>query len=685
MRTPARSGCSRSTPCSARRWSSGLRAQLAAAQAALAAAQSRADAAHATLDAAQTAELDYARGLYADAQTALADATQAIGAELARLMSVATTSSAVTATIDGLGLRARYRAGLAADPPVWDSATVPLRAHPGDAPFDPQIRLPAVGDDDYEPLLAVLADLDDAVDAVADVVAAESVHHLVAGNLARTGAALEIAASGTVTDEPDVIAFPAPAYDLTHRVLALTAPDAAPAWTAPPGLVATVDPAYANWLTQVLPDPATVRLGAEARAADGSAAGWVEFTGDGLGLDGPGWLRVGADAGELAARVAIAARPLLSAALGSPWSGPIVIAAAAPAAGSIPLAALTTACAAVRSLLTTARAVRDEDLLPPDAPAPEPAATVVAAAVAAAKRAQGALAALDADLAAAATAPAADTADVIALLLRASDAGLAEATPPTASGDPDPIALVTLATAARSRLATRTGLAPFAAAPGGGAATLGAARDLVGRLCAAPTPLLLPVSVPADSRIRADIAHAGLPGATPPEIREWLSDHARVRPAIAALVDIHDAGEAFGAAANLDLRATQSPRTDESRWAGADPAPPAGSVDVVVAAYALPAAPAAHVTGLSLDSWSQAVPAATLDTAVAFHFDEPRSDAPQSILVAVAADQSPDRQPSTWAVADLVGTVTSTMALARQRAVAADLVTDAWIEIGGAS
>ena len=666
----------------------GFRTRLQAAAAALAAAKATAALTSAANTAAQAALADFTRTDYADAQEALAAATKAVGDELGRLMATATTTASTTATIDGLALRERYRTGTATDPPVWDTATIPFRAHATDPPFDPEIRLPAIGEPDHDRVLQVLADLDDTVDAVADVVAAESVHQLVAGNFVRASAALEIAASGTVTDDPDVIATPEPGHDVTHRVVALLDPDATPAWSADTsGLVATADPRYAAWLAGLLPDPRTVHVTAAAVAEDGSVAGRAQLTADALALDAPAWLRVTADVGELTARVALAARPLLSTQLGAPWTGRVVIDGTPDPtgpAGAVSLAALSSACAGLRRVMTTARALSAGDLRQPgDDPAAVPG-PVAAAAVSAVHGVQDALAALDVALGNAATAtPVALT----ATLLAACDAGLAEATPPAASGPLDTAQLVTLAAAARSRLATRLTVPRFVAHPADNDATLSAARGILSTLCGATVPLLVAVQVPADPLLQTDLADAGDPvaDATPSAVRGWLTDHGRVRSGLGALLDAHDMADALGAATRLRPRATHRPREAGVRWAGADPTPTSGLVDIV----ALKHGPASTATrlgsttcGLAVDSWVQTVPAPTRDTAVAFHYDEPRTDPPQAVLVAVTPDPGPGHLPGTWAVGDLVGVVTSTMALARQRAVSADLLDDARARIG---
>jgi len=200
-------------------------------------------------------------------------------------------------------------------------------------------------------------------------------------------------------------------------------------------------------------------------------------------------------------------------------------------------------------------------------------------------------------------------------------------------------------------------------------------------------PLMSAVPAPADPLVRADLADSvpSLPAADPRAIRDWLADHARVRPALAAVLDAHDAADALASATRLRPRASQLPRDSAVRWAGTDPAPRSGLVDLVVLKHGVRTSTGLlpdRVSGLAVDTWVQTVPASTRDTAVAFHYDEPRTDPPQSILVAVSADLGTDHGPGTWALGDLVGVVTSTMALARQRAIAADLVDDASVQIG---
>jgi hypothetical protein len=649
-------------------------AGLAAANSALAAAQQQQTQAQ---NGARTAD-----AAVLAAQAAEAAATKRVSDALATRMASATTSAALSATVDGLALRERYRAGGAASPPVWDLATIPFRATAAEVPLDLQVSLPVIGDAEHRALVKVLDDLDDSVDAIADLVAAEGIHQLVGGNLARSGAALEIAQSGTVPDDLDVITTPVRGYDITHRVLVVGDTTTAAAWApAVPSVIGAVDLRYAAWLAGLLPDPRRVQLRAVALGDSGEVVGSLDLTAAELGLDAPGWLRVAADPGELAARVARAVRPVLDASADTPATGPIRVAPTAQLPpGTLPLEALLAAAGAARALVSGARALQAADLAAAGEVTPPAAADVVAAAITAVAVAQQALAGLDADLAAA---PSRSGSALVDVLFRAAALGLAEATPPLAAGVASDASLRELATAARNRLAPRLTHPPFAASPAGPETTLEAARALLPTLLGAPVPLMLPVPLPPAALVRSDLKEGTTPLAPPVAVRDWLIDHGRVRPAVAALLDSYDCAEALGATAALRVRATQLPRQSGAVWGGSDPAPAPGLVDVVVVRSGGTTVPD-NVTGLAVDAWVQTVSDPTHDAALAFHYDEPDADPPQAILVAVPPSLAPNRVPATWDLSTLVGVVTSTMAQAADRAVAADLLTGGSVTIAGA-
>jgi hypothetical protein len=654
----------------------------AATKAAAASGNTQADAGRA--GTAQTAAVNaaslFAANDLAHARNAVDTATQAVADQLTALLSQANASTALTATVDGLALRQRYRSALASQPPVWDLATIPLRATSSTTPLDPEITLPAVGDTDYAPLIAVLDRLDDLVDAITDLITAEGVHHLVNGNTARSGAALDIAASGTVPDDLDVIRTPLTGYDITHRVLVLTQTTPAAAWQGTTAsAAATADPALDAWVSTLLPDPATVHLTAtRLDPADGTAGQSLALTADSIGLGPLDWVRLSADPAELVARVAREARTRWAAALGPAAStGSVIIAAPEPDPAITTLADLTAAAAAVGALLAASRALAAADLTAAgQAAPPDSDADAAAAAMTRVGAVEPVVAQILMDLTtAAAPAPAADgtkspSADtVLNTLFAAAALGVAEAVPALDQGTPAFDALTAQAQAAYTRLATRLNSGPVTAAPDDPATTLAQVRERVTALCGFTLPVLVPVPAPTDQKVIADLGPGPvrIPGASPAPLRQWLYDHARVRPVCTALIGAYDIAQSLGTPAGLDVRATHLPATDDTiNWAGDSDTPPPAVINVV--AIRPPATdPGQEITGLAVDAWTETIPDEQIHTGLAFHYDRPTTTPPQALLVAVAPDITPDRQPGTWDLDTLLDTVTATLALASDR------------------
>lgn len=638
------------------------------------------DAVGATKDARNEAERIAAlweANQVAGARQDVDDATRAISDALVQLLSEASTSTALTATVDGLALRARYQAATATQPPLWNVATIPFKAHAGDVPLDPQLDFPAPGQPDHDPLLEILERLDERVDAVADLVAAEGVHQLVNGNPTRSGAALDIASTGTVPDDLDVIGTPAPGEDLTQRLLLLADPAAPPAWApATPGVAGLADPWLTAWASTVLPDPSRVLLAAvRLDPATGLAGAPLPLTADLLGLDPLGWVRVAADRGELAARVARVARSRWAATLGeAAATGRVLVRDPDPRdPAKLALSDLLAAAEAARALLTAARALAPSDLAVPVGERPVPDATAVQQALDRVAAAEQHVEAVLAGLAAAGAADASLDA-VLDALLAAADAGVAEATPELDAEVPDRTALQAQAAIALQRLQARTAGPPFVATSGDPQATLDSARSRIAELAGSRQLLLTSVAAPADPLVRGDLGDgpARIAGADPAALRTWLHQHARVRPAAAALQTGYDLGEALACPGHLDLRATQLPSAEPDRWAGDDPAPRPGVLAVVAQCGYTGDVPA-RLTGLAVDTWVHTIPAGTHATGLAFHYDEPNATPPQVILVAVAPDVRPERQPGTWDLDTLLDIVIATVSLATMRAAATSL------------
>jgi hypothetical protein len=132
--------------------------------------------------------------------------------------------------VDGLSLLQKFQAGAS----FWTA--------PG---------LPATGTADQQGLAGAISRLEDAVDAVADLTLAESVHQLVCGNLTRAGATLDSIARGdTPPAEIEVIETPRSGTAQTYRLVANAAGTAPAGWSATPR--AQAEPRLNAWAGNLL-------------------------------------------------------------------------------------------------------------------------------------------------------------------------------------------------------------------------------------------------------------------------------------------------------------------------------------------------------------------------------------------------------------------------------------------------
>jgi hypothetical protein len=74
--------------------------------------------------------------------------------------------------------------------------------------------------------------------------------------------------------------------------------------------------------------------------------------------------------------------------------------------------------------------------------------------------------------------------------------------------------------------------------------------------------------------------------------------------------------------------------------------------------------PTGNVCGLFVDSWTEVLPSDETMAGLAFHYDQPSSEAPQSLLLVTPATEGKN-----WTWDDLRQAIPDTMQLARQRAV----------------
>lgn len=533
-------------------------------------------------------------------------------------------SVAATDAVDGLALFRLWRAGR------LDLDVLGLRqsSHPAE-------RAAA---------LAVLAELADSVDAVADALLAEGVHHAVQGRPMRAAATLDAAAGGeSPPPELDSVRTPRTGTAVTHRlIVALPEPSASagagsPAWPVDEATQARAhaEPRLDAWLCALLPEPAQVWLRVRIDRPDGgqlhrlldlrglrlSALDYVAMP-EGGGQGQPSEL-------ELHLAGLVAARPDVPA--GSVLTFDYVRDARWPAE-VVGVAQFLEAVRAVRALVTTARPLEPRDLLVPEAPAvaAEADADLMS-------RADAAVSAL-----AAAAEALGDPARAREGLRRATALGVPFAVPPpvppSLDGEPEvQTVLARQVASASAEVARRRALVaalrsddPEPARSGAVLrAVLGESFPVVASFVPADPAALRPPSS----------ASVALQGGDPFAAVTWATRAARVRPGAGRLVAALSYAEALGTGDRLALDVAQLPFAAGDRWVGlpTTQATPAGSrVGLVV--HVAPGAVGQRIAGLVADEWTEVVPNTRETTAVAYHFDTPGASPPQTMLLAVPPD-----------------------------------------------
>ncbi|MDQ6701403.1 MAG: hypothetical protein M3Z36_14585 [Acidobacteriota bacterium] len=149
-------------------------------------------------------------------------------------------------------------------------------------------------------------------------------------------------------------------------------------------------------------------------------------------------------------------------------------------------------------------------------------------------------------------------------------------------------------------------------------------------------------------------------------VDEWLYGIARVRPNMRSWEQMLTLTDAFGNP-RPDLTPAQFPYEAGASWL-ALPYPPDTKLtsDRLLYTAQYPGAfnKAARQCGILLDEWTEAIPSTTRDTGIAFNFDRPNNEAPQSFLLVTPATAN-----GAWQWEDLMGALNETLDLAKSRAV----------------
>lgn len=560
-----------------------------------------------------------------------------------------------SAVVDGLALRTMWR--------TLETAVggVPAPARPlADLLDEIGTARPAW----REAVEGALRQLDEAMDATADALIAEGVHHAASGNPGRAASTLDAVARGEGNvPQLDFVRTPRSGIALTHRVaLAAGADGAAPVgWSAAgrSGARASASPALDALAASLLPDPERVRCTAGFSSGGRTGTTVVRLSQCALSaLDCVYTTPTAPERGEdgVPALLELAVADEVRRRFHLPGDAPVAVEWAREAewaAGELTFAELAASARVVRGVFRRGRPLRASDLA-----APEAAADVREVADPAfAERAVGAASALRR-----AAAELAEPSTVEAGLRRAASLGVPGAAEARLAGGRDPNAAATVRAELGRRLAEVQ--AAEAAAPG---ADPNAAGARIIRAVLGSEFLPLPAVSPAGAASTfAETVALGdtLLSADPASGRRWLQRTSRVRGGVGALERARLAGRAAGAAAPPRLHVAQLPAVAGEAWIGNAAAVKGPRLNLALLA---PAGLdfAAPLAGVVMDEWVEVVPRATETTGVAFHVDTPGAQAPQSILLALPPDRSVPR----WSWEMVLDAVQDALRIAKIRTV----------------
>jgi hypothetical protein len=574
--------------------------------------------------------------------------------------------------------------------------------------------------------------LRDAMDAVADLLLAESVHQVAQGNYDRARGAVQALTDAELPPLPDVIQTPRSGRSLTHRVAVFFAPGTIAGWQAPLTPRAAANAPLNHWLSTLLPAPGDIQWKATlgAAAPEFVDAGTlalepidiVMMSGDRLGdltsslerLLVADYRRTRAVADDVVTCFAGKTNPSV------PVAKTLVFDPDLAQPGKFSIGSLLPLLKALRRLVTTSRPLGARDLgrsieaqnaHPENPQGFDGAAPPLQNLGELKSRLESAHAALKTAHAQLSTVEAAMT-----LLIKDLDDN------PSLPPQPGWTALV-----AQGRVHLRTVL-QFGvpeAMPSGGAtisdvlvreqdgqvravsaivkAKLDTARALLDIAFTDPLPTepralaaeqgrrvtarldayaqaakeLLGsdyVAIPlfrahAESAAELAVATASPVENNPLAVESWLQAVARVRPAMQAW-DVVAMYQEWVGGATPAFSPIQLPVTPGATWIGGAFGDTIKAADVVsVVAHQAPSAYGTPTSGLLLDEWTELVPAATETTGLAMHVNRPNAVAPQALLVAVAPKQT-----GRWSWPHLVAILNDTLDRAKLRAVEPDAI-----------
>jgi hypothetical protein len=634
-------------------------------------------------------------GTRGKAEADLTAARAALGELLNNQWAKALESVVANNVVDGLELQRRWKAGMKHQPPPprWDATTIPF----GDA----ALGFPAVESDDFKALDTQLRALDEMVDAVSDVVVAESVYHLVQGNPLRAGATLDAIATGEMAPpELEVIRTPRTGIGLTHRLLVLWSSSVNTTqltshWVVDESQVrASAEPFLNAWAAKLLGDPARIHCRAEfLDLKTGAVLGTAETTLHSLNLspldvafmaEGDGQ----AQRSELEQRVVY---QLLRTGLPShvPNAEIRLIFERDPSwpMGLMSFGELIEVARSIRKLIAGARAADGRDLSLPEAPSSTALDVneLATRADRAVEKLQQAQQSLDALLSA--TSGPSDVEQLRSALLRMTFFGVQGAVPLSPTGDGPAIQSTLLAQAQSVAKEVNQRLARIAKLAGADSTApevlrdyhLARAREVFGA-----DFRILPQFTPENGSVLNQTFGdtLALQGGDPFAAVTFFQRVSRVRSGVAQLNAALLYAEATNEDVALTLQVGQLPYKQNDRWVAlplsANQTIDGGRLSLVTH---LPLQSSVDLkkplSGLVIDEWAEVVPNKSETTGLTFHYDQPSGCAPQTVLIAVSSDDNR----TVWDLDMLVSILNETFELAQLRALSLNgLIEARWVE-----
>lgn len=501
----------------------------------------------------------------------------------------------------------------------------------------------------YELIRFALYELNDGLDALSDLLVAEGVHHATSGNAMRAGAAFDAIADGTaIVDEPEVIATPVSGHQVGHRVMVILPADVSSSWPGDENrLRAKADPYLNSWAASVLGSPQQIRFQAAFTPEEqGSTSIQKDYSLAEFNLCPLDVVYLSAASVQAAPLVKLLQYYLkLQGIEGESFTGDVMIHVQRTTELPPDSRSLEEIIGLAYSLLKVfndSRPLQSTDLQESTLYTHEQLDEVAVSNLA--NRAS----ITQADFSQLKTAFTANPTDAtnwwqVSLLLNPVDPAL-------------PDSITGIIGGFEQRQATYNSITeenPAKRAIAQINALLGQEFQVLPPIQPANSTALTAAFADQNTLLDGDL--------TKP--KNWLQDYGRVRSAIESLDLFLTTAELFDQPSALQV--AQLPLVPQQPWIGEKyPATGKSARLSLVAHRPFPVSFDQSVTGLLMDSWSEIIPNQTQVTGLAFHYDEPKAQAPQAVLVAVPPDLVKG-----WEFEALEAAIIETLDLAKTRAI----------------